>query len=111
MMILWHRTSADRAESILREGFRDGHGGYMTDREFRGVWLSDQPLDSNDGAWGDTLLRVMLGCTEDEISDFEWIEEGKAYREWLIPALFVNRLAEVSLTEREWPTNPEAPTR
>ena len=23
---------------------------------------------------------------DQEISPFEWIEEGKAYREWLIPA-------------------------
>jgi len=98
-MILWHRTSPARAESILRDGFRDGYGRYMTDREFSGVWLSDQPLDSNDGASGDTLLRVDLACNESEISDFEWIEEGKSYREWLIPAAFVNDLAEVSLAE------------
>ncbi len=70
-MILWQRTSAAHAESILRDGFRDGHGRYMTDREFSGVWLSDQPLDSNDGAYGDALLRVDLACSETEISDFE----------------------------------------
>jgi len=100
-MILWHRTRASAAESILRDGFRDGYGRYMTDREFSGVWLCDQLLDSNEGAWGDALLRVDLACNETEISDFEWIEEGKSYREWLIPAAFVNGLAEVSLAEGE----------
>lgn len=100
-MILWHRTHAAAAESILRDGFRDGHGRYMTDREWSGVWLSAQPLNSNDGACGDTLLRVELACSESEISDFEWVEEGKTCREWLIPAAFVNGLAEVSLAEGE----------
>jgi hypothetical protein len=90
-----------RAESILRDGFRDTHGCYLTDREFSGVWFSDRPLDSNEGAWGNALLRVEIACTESEISEFEWIEEGKAYREWLIPAAFVNPLADVSLTEDE----------
>jgi len=98
-MILWHRTRAAAAESILREGFRDGYRRYMTDREFSGVWLSDRPLDSNEDACGDALLRVVLACTENEISDFEWIEEGKTYREWLIPAAFVNERAEVTLAE------------
>ena len=96
-MILWHRTTAAQAESILR----DGHGRYMTDREFSGVWFSDRPLDSNEVAWGNALLRVEIAGTESKISDFEWIEKGKAYREWLIPAAFVNALAEVSLTESE----------
>ena len=46
-----------------------------------GVWLSDRPLEADEGALGNALL------TGDQvISPFEWIEEGKAYRGWLIPA-------------------------
>ena len=28
--------------------------------------------------------------TDAELLDFEWIEEGKPYREWLIPAEVIN---------------------
>jgi hypothetical protein len=95
-MILWHRTSKAAAESIFRNGFQDAHGTYMTGREHSGVWLSGQPLDSNEGACGDVLLRVNLACTEGEIADYEWIGEGKGYREWLIPAVLLNRRAKIS---------------
>jgi hypothetical protein len=47
-MKLYHTTTGANAEAILREGFRDGEGRYGTDRLFRGVWLSDVPLDVND---------------------------------------------------------------
>ena len=89
-LTLWHRTSDDNAAAILKTGFRDGTGTYMTDFTFTGVWLSDMPLDENEGASGNTLLCVTLDCTEADIHDWEWIEEGKGYREWLIPADFVN---------------------
>jgi hypothetical protein len=28
--------------------------------------------------------------TDRELSEFEWVEEGKPYREWLIPAEVIN---------------------
>jgi len=28
--------------------------------------------------------------TLDDIADYEWIEDGKPYREWLVPASFLN---------------------
>ena len=56
-------------------------------------WLSDRPLDSNDtgnvGAY--TTLAVTLDCNFDALSDYEWVQEGQSYREWLIPADFVNK--------------------
>jgi hypothetical protein len=69
----------------------------MTDAELSGVWVSDRALDANEGAWGDTLLRIELNCNEDDIQDYECIEEGKGYRDWLIPAAFLNSRAEVTL--------------
>ena len=62
----------------------------MTNRVFSGVWFSDQPLDSNEGASGDVLLRVTLSLSESELKDWEWCEEGKPYREWLVPSKIVN---------------------
>ena len=100
-MKMYHRTTAASAKRILSEGFKDGTDRYMTDREFSGVWLSVEPLDSNEGAQGDTLLCVDLDCTERDLSDFEWIEDGKTKREWLIPADLVNRRSRVSTVRGE----------
>ncbi len=94
-MILYHRTTDDAAEQILREGFRDATGFYGTDQQFSGVWLSNVPLDGNEGAKGDTLLQVYL--SEQVIADYEWIEDGKPYREWLVPAQLANQQAKVSV--------------
>jgi hypothetical protein len=84
---LFHRT--DAAQEILDRGFRDGEGTYLTTRRFRGVWLSDEPLDENDGVAGSTLL--MIEIPEEVVASWEWVEEGKGYREFLVPADRVNQ--------------------
>ena len=85
-VVLYHRTTRERAETIVQDGFRDAVGTYLTETTHAGVWLSDVPLDVNEGAKGDALLRVVLDLTDRELSVYEWIEEGKPYGEWLIPA-------------------------
>ena len=77
--MLFHRTY--NADAILAEGFEDRAGYYMTDRLWSGVWLSDRPLDVNEGTEGDTLLSVEM--PEDDVLFYEWVEdwtdpEGKA---------------------------------
>ena len=99
MRRFYHRTSLAVAAAILQDGFRDHVGTYMTDQEFRGVWLSDEPLDVNEGAIGDALLEIDLGLEDDAIDRYEWIEEGKGYREWLIPAALINANASIRLSE------------
>jgi hypothetical protein len=47
---LFHVTTAKAAAVIVREGFRDGSGSYLTTGSFSGVWLSDSPLSVNEGA-------------------------------------------------------------
>ncbi len=101
MLTLFHRTTPANAEQILCTGFRDGTGHYLTDREWTGVWFSDQPLDVNEGAEGDTLLRVDLNLTDDAIADYEWVEEEKGYREWLLPAQLVNEHGTVATVRDE----------
>jgi len=59
-MIFYHRTTTQAAQQILKDGFRDATGAYLTTSEWTGVWLSDVPLDVNEGAVGDCLLRVDL---------------------------------------------------
>lgn len=81
-MIVYHRT--DHHEAILTEGFRDGTGLYMTRHLYSGVWVSDRPLDGNEGAFGDVVLAMEID--EHLFAEYEWVEEGKGYRESLMPA-------------------------
>jgi hypothetical protein len=97
-MILYHVTNDEAASAIMRVGFRDGSGSYLTDGMHTGVWLSDRPLDASEGADGDVVLRVELACTEVDLAPYEWVEQGKPYREWLVPAAFINMRSKVSPT-------------
>lgn len=94
-LILFHRTTQEAARAILSEGFRDATGSYLTANEYTGVWLSDQQLDENEGAIGDTVLRVVI--PNGDLSDYEWIEEYKPYREFLVPAALINTTATISI--------------
>jgi len=95
---LFHVTTADNAALILAEGFKDGRGNYMATLVYEGVWLSHEPLDCNEGAEGDTVLEVIFDCALDALDGWEWVEENKPYREWLVPAEFINRNATVRLS-------------
>jgi hypothetical protein len=33
---------------------------------------------------------LAIEIPEEDISDLEWVEEGKPYREWLVPAALLN---------------------
>jgi hypothetical protein len=77
------------AEWIIRSGFRDGVGTYLTTNTYRGVWVSDRPLDENSGAVGDCVLSLNLPARV--FRDHEWVEDRKQYRESLIPATILNR--------------------
>lgn len=87
-MSFYHVADAETAARIVATGFRDGEGNYMTEHIWRGVWLSNAPLTVNEGAFGDTILEVDL--PEHIFSRHEWVEDGKPYREALIPAVIVN---------------------
>ncbi len=86
-MRFFHITSNANAEAILKEGFRDAPGYCLTDQQHTGVWVSDEPFDGYD-ADAKTLFTIEI--PEDAISEFEWVEEGKSIREWLIPAALLN---------------------
>lgn len=73
---------------ILSTGFADGEDGYMTIHTYRGVWLSDRPLYVGDGVDGPDLLVVDI--PEGVVADYEWEEDMKPHREYLVPANIVN---------------------
>ena len=90
-MIHYHRTTADGARAILSGGFRDATGYYLSRVETAGVWFSDRPIDADKGIKGKVLLRVVLPIGKCELRQYEWIEVGKPYREWQLPASLVNK--------------------
>jgi hypothetical protein len=53
----------------------------------------------NEGAHGDVLLAVDILIQH--VREFEWIEEGKGYREFLVPAAVLNTHARVRVKERD----------
>ena len=99
-MRYFHRTTRSAAKTILKRGFKDATGYYLTTHLHKGVWISDGPLDVNEGAEGDALLAVIVD--ERRVARYEWKEEGKGYREFLVPARILNQYAKITeVTEEE----------
>jgi hypothetical protein len=97
-MKTFHRT--DDAATVLRDGFRDGEGTYGTGEWFSGVWLSNVPLDVNEGAKGDELIAVEVPA--DVFTEYEWVQEPNfGYREALVPATIVNRYPRTLVPDEE----------
>lgn len=105
MMKVYHCTSVTAAAAIERDGFQDRTGHYLTEAEHSGVWVSDGPLSENEGV-DDPSVVFEIDLDELAVQDFEWIEEGKPYREWLIPAAMLNpaprrRVEECGVDDRQ----------
>ena len=71
MVTLYHLTTEDIASLIVVDGFGDGEGYYGTEYLHSGVWLSDRPLEADEGPLGNALLRVELNIGDQEISRFD----------------------------------------
>lgn len=103
-MRVYHRTAV--MDAILAEGFRDGRDtrsnhGLDVAEPLAGVFVSDRPLDGQEGATGDQLLSVDI--EEAAITEHEWIESGKNYREWCVPAEILNANGRVAaVIEPTW---------
>lgn len=86
-MKLFHPTR--HAASILRDGFGEMTGTYLTPTDHSGVWLFDRPLEDYVGD-DDPDVMLELEIPEDVVAPFEWFA-GLPYREFLLPARVVNR--------------------
>ncbi len=80
----------------------------MMSRRVRGVFISDRPLDLNEGAGGDVLLEVTMRTSardkdiERYLSSRELVEEHKGYREWIVSAKILNANGDVrEVSQRE----------
>ena len=87
-MRLFHIACNKNAEAILKEGFRNGTGYYLTDRLWEGVWIFDKPFNDEHLSDTDTLFAIEI--PEEDISDCEWAEEGKAYQKLLVDDKILN---------------------
>lgn len=99
-VIFYHRTSTENAHSIVKNGFKDSSGHFLSNRTWTGVWLSCRPPETADSLHGHSVLVVHLEMSEHESARWEFTGEGRPYREWLIPAKILNRRATVGLVEQ-----------
>jgi hypothetical protein len=76
-----------RRNRVSLDGWNES--SYVTDPILKGVWLSDVPLDVNEGAAGDQLLLIEV--PDDGAAECEVLEEGRPSREFLILAEILNR--------------------
>ena len=61
------------------------------------------PLDCNDtnNVSADAILAVSLDCGPSDLSDYEWVQEGQSYGEWVIPADFANKHT-LAIVQLDW---------
>jgi hypothetical protein len=98
-VIYYHSTSRKAARAILTAGFRDSTDRYVASKEHTGVWIADRPLDENERARSEVTLKVEIPDTV-ALDAWEWVEEGKTYRKWLVPAAVLNKHATVTVTRQ-----------
>lgn len=104
-VVLFHRTTIADARQIVRHGFEDlrwafGHEDELSQvRKATGVWLSERPLEADEGPGGDAQLEVVLDLAEDTLSPFE--VDGVLWdtRLWVVPSAMLNPHASVRILE------------
>jgi hypothetical protein len=85
-MRLYHPTR--HAAEILRDGFGENSGAYLTESDRSGVWLFDRPVDKRMGG-GDDADMLVIEIPEALALPYE-TGEGLPYRQFLMPAGFLN---------------------
>lgn len=76
------------AAEILRDGFGERSGAYLTQSDHSGVWLYDRPLDNRMGG-GDEAVILEIEIPEPVVLPFEWVM-SLPYRQFLMPATLIN---------------------
>ena len=85
-MRLYHGTTLANAGQVARSGFQDvtsNVGLYSGDSgepvNTTGVFFSDLVLDENEGVCSEAYF--VLEIPDEHLASYEWMEEGKGYRE------------------------------
>jgi hypothetical protein len=99
---VYHRTNDAAAAKIDSGGFHDAdNDGYPN-----GVWVSTYPFEGGFSkqrpSTGPIFLIELEGIPRERMfHDFEVIETGKPYREFIIPAALLNTFSRRRLTQDE----------
>lgn len=85
-MRLYHPTR--HAAEILREGFGENTGAYLTESDRSGVWLFDKPVDKRMGGGDDAdMLTIEI---PDALALAYETGDRLPYRQFLMPAGLLN---------------------
>ena len=111
-MRLYHGTTLANAEQVASNGFQDVtsnfglYSGISSEPvNTTGVFFSDLVLDENEGICSEAYL--VLEIPNENLASYEWMEEGKGYREWCIPAALANSFF-TNRTIYNWEDVPES---
>ena len=101
-MLLFHRTLVSLARGILKEGFGDekwrfGEDGLGETFTAEGVWLTDRPVDLEDGPPGAAILEVQLDLSDEALDAFEVRGVLDDVRLFVVPAEVVNPHAQIRI--------------
>jgi hypothetical protein len=101
-MRIFHCTVSAAAAIIVTEGFKDNEEKYLSDFAWRGVWVSDRPLDICSEP-GNAVLT--LDIPAELFAEYEFLQEDATYRGSLIPAKILNRYGPPKVVEvaYKWP--------
>ena len=103
---LYHRTSIGDARVIVQNGFENQKWRFEHEepevgevKKAVGVWLSDRPLEEDQGPPGDAVLEVAMDVSEEALVLFQL--EGVKWdaRLWIIPAELLNDRAHVRILQ------------
>ena len=83
---MYHPTR--HSAEILRDGFGEESGAYLTESNRSGVWVFDRPVDLRMGG-GDDAQMLELDIPEAVVLPFE-AEGNFPYRQFLMPAGILN---------------------
>jgi hypothetical protein len=101
----YYRTSSANAEKIVSDGFVDAESNTVSRGVFRGVWITDRPVEGADGmSFGDSFVAVDVDdprhCARIDV--FEWDEETTSFRRWLVPAKLLNLVGSASMVKDDY---------
>ena len=81
---IYHPTL--HAGEILRDGFGEASGTYLTANDRSGVWVFDRWVDTQMGG-GDEAVMLELDLPEALVLPYETLGNHR-YRQFLVPAAF-----------------------
>jgi hypothetical protein len=105
-MKVYYITTADEAANVQMHGFRDGTGRPTSVSEHRGVWVSDRLLVLLAGIELDDMACFEIRVPREWLFRYEWREQGKGYREFLVPAMELNEFPRRRIPHKEWLSMP-----